>query len=259
VRGVDDDDVHLRVDECAGAIESFFTDADRCAAAQTSERIFRRKRIAPGLLNVFDGDEAFEVAVLIDDEKFLDAMLVKNFARLLERRTDRSRDEIFFRHALRDRKIEARFESQIAIGENADEFSIRVGHRDAGDLVLLHHLHRLGDRLPRTHRHRIDDHPRFRALHLVDLFGLTIDRHVLVDDAEAAVLRHRDREAGFGDRIHRRGEDGDVQPDVAREACGNIDEIRVKVGLGGPQQHIVKRQPQIDRLGKTFRGERFGA
>ena len=50
----------------------------------------------------------------------------------------------------------------------------------------------------------IDDHPRFRALHLVDFLGLRVDRHVLVDDAEAALLGHGDGEPRLGDGVHGR-------------------------------------------------------
>jgi hypothetical protein len=34
---------------------------------------------------------------------------------------------------------------------------------------------------------------------------------ILVDDADAAELRHRDREARFGDGVHRRRDDRQVQ------------------------------------------------
>src|ERR1051326_3704789 len=118
VRGVDDEHVDFRIDEGARAIESVAADADRRAAAQTSEWILRRLRIAARFLNVFDGDESLEVAVAVDDEKLLDAMVVKDLASLLERRADRNRDQVLLRHPLRDRKIESRLEAEIAIGED---------------------------------------------------------------------------------------------------------------------------------------------
>ena len=51
-------------------------------------------------------------------------------------------------------------------------------------------------------------------------------RHVLVDDAEAAFLRDRDREARFGDRVHRRGQQRDVERDGAGEAGREGDVAR---------------------------------
>ena len=92
VRGVDDDDVDLGVDERARAVDAVLARADGRGHAQTSEGILRGLRVAARLLDVLDGDEALEVAVLIDDQQLLDAVLVENFARLLERRADRHGD-----------------------------------------------------------------------------------------------------------------------------------------------------------------------
>src|SRR5205814_5998251 len=41
VRRIDDDDVDLRIDQCARAIESVASDANRSTAAQSAEWIFR--------------------------------------------------------------------------------------------------------------------------------------------------------------------------------------------------------------------------
>jgi hypothetical protein len=37
--------------------------------------------------------------------------------------------------------------------------------------------------------------------------------HVAVDEADAALLRERDGQVRFGDRVHRRADDGNVQRD----------------------------------------------
>ena len=46
--------------------------------------------------------------------------------------------------------------------------------------------------------------------------GLRLDGHVLVDDADAAFLRHGDGEARLGDGVHGGGHQRQVQAD----ACG---------------------------------------
>ena len=179
--------------------------------------------------------------------------MMQNFARLLERRADRNRNQVLLRHALGDRQIESRFKSEIAIREDADEFAVRVRHRHAGNLVLLHHLQRFGDRLPRTHRHWIDDHPRLGALHFVDLFRLLLDGHVLMDDAEPALLSHCDRQARLGHGVHRSGDDRNVDPDVARQPRCGVDEIRMELRFRRTKQDIIERQADLDRFGKPFR------
>src|ERR1043165_4523676 len=246
VRGVDDDDVDLGVDERAGAVEAVAADADGGAAAEPAERILRGLRIAPRLLDVLDGDEALEVAVGVDDEELLDAMLVEDLARLLERGADGRGDEVLLGHALGDRQVEARLEAQVAVGENADELAVGVGHRHAGDFVFLHDLQRLGDRLPRPHGDGVDDHARLGALDLVDLFRLLLDGHVLMDDAEPALLGHGDGQARLGDGVHRCGDDGDVEADLAREARGDVDEVGMDVGAGGTEEDVVEGEADFD-------------
>ena len=63
-----------------------------------------------------------------------------------------------------------------------------------------------------------DDHPALGALDPIDLGRLLLDRQVLVDDAEAAVLGHGDGQPRFGDRVHRRADERHVEPDVTGEA-----------------------------------------
>ena len=78
-----------------------------------------------------------------------------------------------------------------------------------------------------------------------------------MDDAEAALLGHGDGEPRFGDRVHRRGDDRDVESDVARQTCRNVDEIRMQLRLGRAQQDIVECQAEGDRFGKSFGRKRF--
>ena len=49
-------------------------------------------------------------------------------------------------------------------------------------------------RLAGRERDRVDDHPALGPLHAIDFGRLFLDRQILVDDAEAAVLRHGDGE-----------------------------------------------------------------
>ena len=52
------------------------------------------------LLDVFDGDEALEVEVLVDDEQFFDAMFLQDFFGVFEGGADGNGDEIVFGHHL---------------------------------------------------------------------------------------------------------------------------------------------------------------
>ena len=136
-------------------------------------------------------------------------MPVQDLARLLERRADRNGEQRLARHDVGDRPIEVGFEPQIAVGQDADEppFLVAVlGDRHAGDPVLLHQLERFVDAVLRRERDRVDDHAALGALDAIDLGGLFLDREVLVDDADAALLRHGDGQPRFGDGVHRGAE-----------------------------------------------------
>ena len=61
-----------------------------------------------------------------------------------------------------------------------------------------------------------------------------------MDHAESAVLGHGDGETRFGDGVHRRREDRNVEPDVAREPRRYIDEVRMQIRLGRLQKHVIE-------------------
>jgi hypothetical protein len=75
-----------------------------------------------------------------------------------------------------------------------------------------------------------------------DLGRLARRGHVLVDDAEPALLRHRDGEAGFRDGVHRGGHQGNVEGDGLREAGGEADVAGNDEGVGGNEKDVVECQ-----------------
>ena len=72
-------------------------------------------------------------------------------------------------------------------------------------------------------RYGVFDDPVGGAFDLVDFFGLQIGGHIFVDDADAADFRQTDRHGGFGDGIHRTGQEGDVEPNPLGQSRGNIN------------------------------------
>ena len=76
--------------------------------------------------------------------------------------------------------------------------------------------------------------------------ALVLDREVLVDDPEAALLGHGDRETRLGDGVHGGRDDRDVQADLARQARAQVDLAGMDFGVGRKQQDVVERQRQRD-------------
>ena len=243
VRGIDDENVDVRVDQRRRAIERIARDADGRAAAQPSQRILAGVRILDRLLDVLDGDQALQLEVLVDHEKLFDLRLVQNLARLVERGADRHGDQPLLRHHFGDRARSVGLESQVAIGQDADQPSLLAaafGDRHARDAVPLHQLERFADQRGRRDRDRVDDHAALGSLHAIDFERLIFDRQVLVDDAHAALLRHGDGHLRLGDGVHRRAQERHVQFDVLGEARADVDLCRQHGGVPRHEQDVVK-------------------
>ncbi len=241
VRGVEDEEVHLGLDQRRGALQVVARGADRRADAQAPELVLAGVRVLDRLLDVLDRDQPLEVAGLVDDEHLLDAVLVELGLGLFERRPLGDGDQVLLGHQLVDRLVEVLLEAEVAVGEDADQMPLGVGHRHARDLVAGHHLERLADALVGPHGDGIDDHPRLTALDPVHLFGLDLHRHVLVDDADPPLLGQGDGQARLGDGVHGRGEDRHVHLDPAADLGPQLDLVRMDLGEAGDDRDVVER------------------
>ena len=138
--------------------------------------------------------------------------------------------------------------AHVAVGEDADQLAgalplavaAALDHRNAGNAILLHQRQRIGQRRVRVDGDGIDHHAGFELLHLPHLRGLRVGLEIAVDDADAAGLRHGDRHVRFGHGVHGRGDDRDIEQDIARDARADIDVRRQDVGQAGLQQHVVE-------------------
>src|SRR2546422_4384006 len=79
-------------------------------------------------------------------------------------------------------------------------------------------------------------------LHAVHLRRLAVHRHVLVDDADAALARDRDRHLRFGDCIHRGGHEGDVEGDAAGKARAHVHVPRMYAREPRNEQNVVESE-----------------
>src|SRR5437660_12209784 len=92
-------------------------------------------RMMPLLLNVFDGDEAAQRPVPVDDGEFFNPVLLEDFLRVVECRSDGGCDQVAVGHDLRYLKISVRLEAKVTIGHNTDQFSAVADNRNPGDPV----------------------------------------------------------------------------------------------------------------------------
>ena len=154
--------------------------------------------VAMQLVDVLDRNQPFQSIFIVNQQKFLDLIFRQNPISFLQARIRRCRDQVVLGHDLLDPQVVGFEEAKVPAREDSPQVAADRD-RHAGDVVAAHDLACFADGGVRRQGDRVDDDAVLRSLDLVDLAGLLLDRHVLVNDAEAPFLRQRDRQLGLGD------------------------------------------------------------
>src|SRR5690606_446154 len=174
VRRVDDDHVDARLDERRDAIVRIPAGADRGPDAQRAVLVLARGGVLDRLLKILRGDHSTQMEAVVDDEHLLDAITVQQREHLLLARALANGDELLLRrHHGRDRRVELRLESEVAMRDDADEI-LAFDDWHARDVLRARELDDLANRRVRAHRDRILDDPALEFLHAADLARLVL-------------------------------------------------------------------------------------
>ena len=157
--------------------------------------------------------------------------------------------KIIARHQFGNRLHGVFGKTHIAIGQDADKLAARLYYRNSRNAIFGHQRLRLGKRCCGRNRDRIDDHARFIALHLTDSGHLFFDRKVAVEHTNTAQLRHDDRHARFGNGVHSRRHDRDIECDAAGDPRLRVRLTGQNIRFTRLQQHVVKGQSKADFIG----------
>ena len=253
MRGIDHDQIDAGIDQQFGALKAALADGGRGRDAQSALRVLAGQRMRDRLFHVLDGDQADAAILIVDDQQLFDAMLVQHPLRLVLADAFAHRDEVFMRHQFGDFLARIGRKPHVAVGEDADQLSRHAlgsagDHGNAGEAVIVHQRHRVRQHRVGADGQRIDHHSGFVLLDLPHLGGLPLGIEIAVDDADAAGLRHRDRHARFGDRVHRGRDDRDVERDRAGDVGADIGLGGQDIRETGLQKHIVERVGFADTL-----------
>ena len=232
------------------ALETLVADGRRRRDAQAAFGVLGGVGVGGRLLDVLDRHETDAAMEFVDDDELLDAVLVQKPPRLFLADALADGDD-FARHQFGDRLTRVGGEAHVAVGEDADQrarLAVRppVDDGDAGNAVALHQRQRVGERRVGEDGDGIDHDAAFVALDLAHLLRLLVVAEIAVDDADAAGLGHRDGEAAFRHRIHRRGDDRQIEPNGASEPSGDVDVAWQHHRVSRPQQHVVEREALSD-------------
>ena len=108
--------------------------------------------------------------------------------------------------------------------------------------MRLHQLQSIRERLLRSHCDRIYHHPAFEALDLPHRACLLLDAEIAMEHADPAQLRHGNCHVGLGHRVHRRGQDRDVEGDFAGQKGARVGLARQDGRFERLKQHVVERE-----------------
>ncbi len=242
VRGIHHQHVHAGIDQRGDALLGIATHANRGADQQRFMLVLGCMRVIAGLLDVLDGDQSAQLERIVDHQHFLDAVLVQQQQDVVLAGALAHRHQLFLAgHDVAHRIVVLAFEAQVATSDDANQLGA-IDHRHAGDVVRVGQAQHFADRGVGSDGDRAADYAGLELFHQAHFGGLLLGRHVLVDDADAAVLRHRDGEPCFGDRIHGGGHDGDVQAQGARQSGRSVHIAWQHDRMGRNKEDVVVGQ-----------------
>ena len=243
---VEHEHIDARVDKRAGAVKHVVCNADSGGAEQTAGGVLCGVRVLEHLFNVLYRDKAAQLVVLIDYGELLYTVLLEDGLGFVKRRADKAGDKPALGHDLIDAAAHIGLKLHVAVRDDADELASLVNDGHTGDAELRHERVSVTEGVSGAEVERICNNAVFGALDQIDLLGLMLNAHVLMDDANAALSRDRDRHAVLGDGIHSRAHYGHVEPDLIGEPCPKLNIGRQNVTLGGDKKHVIKRKPLTD-------------
>jgi hypothetical protein len=252
VCGIHHDHVGAGLGQQRYAFFGAFANADRRADAQPAVTVLRRQRVFGGFENVFHRHQPAQDEVIADHHHALQTMLVHQRLGVFDTGAFRHGDQSFARgHDVGHRLIHSRFETQIAVGDDADNSAV-VHHRQTGDAILPRQIDGGAHRHRRRNGDRILQHAGFETLDLGDFGRLRLRAQVFVHDADTAFLCHHNGQTGLGHRIHRRRNQRHVDVNLARQPGGEADIARQNRGMRGDQEDIVECQRLLEESHGVF-------
>ena len=131
--------------------------------------------------------------------------------------------------------------------EQAHQLALAVHHGKRAERkpLLRDQLQHLPDQLLRGHFDRLLDQAVDVVLHAADFGKLLPLGHVVMDQPQPAVERHRDGHARLGHRVHVGGDDRDVQVQSLRQRRVELGVARQDFGVERRERDVVVGQPQV--------------
>ncbi len=217
VGGIHHHHVHTRRRQRMNSLVGIGTGSHRRTDAQTTFIVFTGIGEISGFLNVFDRNHALKMERLINHQQFFNAVFVQQLDNLGFFGSGHHRHQLlFWGHHRGDRLIQTGFKTHIAVSDNPHQI-FTLHHRHTREVVISGQLQQLTDGGLFGGGDGIGDHTALEFFHLADFVGLLFGGHVLMDDANATLLRQGNRQTGFSHGIHRCRDQRNVEANAARQ------------------------------------------
>ena len=164
-------------------------------------------------LNVLDGNQARQSAVIIHQRQFFDAVFMEDALRCFKVCSNRGCYQVVTGHVLRNQRLKIRDKAHVAIGDNPHQLAIFQGlhNRNPRDAVALHQFFCLMNLVIWSQEEGINNNPIFRTFYLAHFFSLLGHRHVFMDNTQASCTCNGNGHLAVCDCIHGRGDNRNIQ------------------------------------------------
>ncbi len=256
MRRVNNQRVHSGVNQGLRPLKSASAHANSRSHPQTAIRILARVRIFHHLLNILNSNQPFEIVVRVHNRQFFNPVLFQNISGLVDRCTGRRGDQVFGRHNLFNRPGKILLKAQIAVSKYTHQ-TIVHRNRHAGNMITRHQFQGVFNGVLRRKKNRINNNTMLRAFNPVNLSRLLFNRHIFMNNANAALSGNGNRHTRFGNRIHAGAHQRNIQPDMTGKACANIHLVWQHTRFCRYQQHIIKSQAFFSNFRRQSRTSSF--
>ena len=156
--------------------------------------------------------------------------------------------QVFLGHYFGNGSIEILEETKVTVGKDTHQLALAVNNGHTGDLVLAHKLVSLGNQLVSGQGEGVNDNAVLGALDLIYLVALLFDRHILVDDTNAAFTCNGDSHLSFRYSIHCGSDDRGIKVNIPCKPCSKVDHIGCYIGFCGDKKNIIEGKSFLTEL-----------
>ena len=240
VSGIDDDSVNASLNESFHTLECISSNAYASSHSQATLSILTCHWLVLSLSDVLICDKADEIIIFIHYRQFLNLMLKKDRSSRIKVSLLMGNDKIILCHHIRNLAIHISLETQVTVCDNTHEFVVLIYHRNTSDVIFSHHIESVLYSLPRIDGHRIIDHAILGTLYYCHLTSLFLDRHILVDNADAAFASDSDSHRSLCDSVHCCCHEWDFQVNVTGKLGTKRYLTRKNLRVCRNEQYIIE-------------------